>query len=88
MGQNYSLTSISAGAGGLDHAELADLKYEKSLGNARFMKCSRARREDGIVVAKVAMKAVQNDNWDVYDAALNGLFDIKDRERRDNADLK
>lgn len=56
MGQGYSLTTLSAGAAGIDVPELADLTYEKSLGNARFMKCVRARHKDGLVVAKVVMK--------------------------------
>jgi phosphoinositide-3-kinase regulatory subunit 4 len=71
MGQGYSLTSISAGSAALDASELSDLIYEKSLGNARFMKTIRARRDDGVVVAKLAMKPVQNQNWDQYVKSLN-----------------
>lgn len=56
MGQGYSLTTLSAGAAGIDVPELADLSYEKSLGTARFMKTIRARNKDGLVVAKVVMK--------------------------------
>jgi phosphoinositide-3-kinase, regulatory subunit 4 len=56
MGQGYSLTTLSAGSAGIDVPELSDLTYEKSLGNARFMKCIRARHKDGLVVAKVVMK--------------------------------
>jgi phosphoinositide-3-kinase regulatory subunit 4 len=71
MGQSYSLTSISARAAALHASELSDLTYERSLGNARFMKTIRARRDDGIVVAKLAMKPVQNQDWDRYVKALN-----------------
>lgn len=72
MGQGYSLTSVSTGAGALDASELADLAYERSLGNAKFMKCIRARRDNGVVVAKLAGKAVQNENWDRYARGLTG----------------
>ncbi|KAF2755391.1 hypothetical protein EJ05DRAFT_455331 [Pseudovirgaria hyperparasitica] len=57
MGQGYSVTTLSAGSAGIDAQELADLTYERSLGNARFMKTIRARHRDGLVVAKVVMKA-------------------------------
>ena len=80
MGQGYSLTSISAGAAALDSSELSDLTYERSLGNARFMKTIRARRDDGLVVAKLAMKPVQNESWDNFVKALSQerriLYDI------------
>lgn len=56
MGQGYSLTTLSAGAAGIDVPELSDFTVEKSLGHARFMKCIRARHKDGLVVAKVVMK--------------------------------
>lgn len=66
MGQGYSLTTLSAGAAGIDVPELADLIYEKSLGNARFMKCIRARSKDGLVVAKVVMKPYSTMKLDQY----------------------
>lgn len=69
MGQGYSLTTLSAGAAGIDVPELADLTYEKSLGNARFMKTIRARHKDGLVVAKVVMKPF-NMQLDEYVASL------------------
>ena len=56
MGQGYSLTSLSAGAAGLDVPEMSDLTYERALGNARFMKTVRARQKAGLVVAKILMK--------------------------------
>lgn len=56
MGQGYSLTSLSAGSATIDVPELADLTYEKSLGEARLEKSVRARHRHGLVVAKVAMK--------------------------------
>ncbi|KAF2238845.1 phosphoinositide 3-kinase regulatory subunit 4 [Viridothelium virens] len=56
MGQGYSLTSLSAGAAGLDVPEMSDLTYERALGNARFMKTVRARQKMGLVVVKIVMK--------------------------------
>jgi len=56
MGQGYSLTTLSAGSAGIDVPELANLSYEKSLGDARFMKTVRARHPEGFVVAKIVMK--------------------------------
>lgn len=56
MGQGYSLTTLSAGSAGIDVPELSDLAYEKSLGDARFMKAIRARHHEGLVLAKVVMK--------------------------------
>ncbi|KAK8163309.1 phosphoinositide 3-kinase regulatory subunit 4 [Phyllosticta citribraziliensis] len=70
MGQGYSLTTLSAGAAGIDVPELADLTYEKSLGNARFMKTIRARHKDGLVVAKVVMKPYASMKLDQYVKAL------------------
>ncbi|KAF2083646.1 phosphoinositide 3-kinase regulatory subunit 4 [Saccharata proteae CBS 121410] len=70
MGQGYSLTTLSAGAAGIDVPELADLTYEKSLGNARFMKAIRARHKDGLVIAKVVVKPYASMKLDEYKAAL------------------
>ena len=50
------MTTLSAGSAGIDVPELADVSYEKSLGDARFMKAIRARHRDGLVVTKVVMK--------------------------------
>jgi phosphoinositide-3-kinase regulatory subunit 4 len=74
MGQGYSLTTLSAGSATIDVPELADLSYETSLGNARFMKCIRARHKNGLVIAKVVMKPGQNKNWDEYVRILNGML--------------
>lgn len=70
MGQGYSLTTLSAGSATIEVAEMSDLSYERSLGNARFMKCIRARHKDGLVVAKVVMKPFPNTNWDHFIKAL------------------
>ncbi|KAI9053077.1 hypothetical protein LZ554_003346 [Drepanopeziza brunnea f. sp. 'monogermtubi'] len=56
MGQGFSLTTLNAGSAGIDVAELSDLTYEKSMGNARFMKSIRARHQDGVVLVKAVVK--------------------------------
>jgi phosphoinositide-3-kinase regulatory subunit 4 len=56
MGQGFSLTSLAAGSAGIDTPELADLVYERSIGNALFMKSIRARHHDGVVLVKVMVK--------------------------------
>jgi phosphoinositide-3-kinase regulatory subunit 4 len=56
MGQGFSLTALAAGSAGIDVQELNDLVYEKSMGNARFMKSIRARHRDGVVLVKVMVK--------------------------------
>ncbi len=66
MGQGYSLTTLSAGSAGIDVPELVDLFYEKSLGDARFMKAIRARHRDGLVVAKVVMKPYASMKFSRY----------------------
>lgn len=66
MGQGYSITTLSAGAANIDVPELNDLNYEKSLGNARFMKTVRARSKNGLVVAKVVMKPYPSLKLDEY----------------------
>jgi phosphoinositide-3-kinase regulatory subunit 4 len=72
MGQGYSLTTLSAGSAGIDVPELSDLIYEKSLGNARFMKCIRARHKDGLVIAKVVMKPYASMELHKYVKTLIG----------------
>lgn len=80
MGQGFSLTTLSAGSANIDVPELADLRYEKSLGAARFMKSVRARHKDGLVVARVVMKPYAQFNLDRYVRRLveerNVLADI------------
>lgn len=66
MGQAYSLTTLSAGSAGIDVPELSDLTYEKSLGDARFMKSIRAKHRDGLVVAKVVMKPYASMKFNKY----------------------
>ena len=66
MGQGYSLTTLSAGAAGIDVPELSDLVYEKSLGSARFMKSIRARQRHGLVFVKVIMKPYPSMKLDPY----------------------
>ncbi|RDW69591.1 ARM repeat-containing protein [Coleophoma cylindrospora] len=56
MGQGFSLNTLSAGSAGIDIPELSDLVYEKTMGNARFMKSIRARHQDGVVLVKVVVK--------------------------------
>ena len=56
MGQSVSITALSAGSAGINVRELEDLHYEKTLSAARFMKCIRARQQNGLVVVKVAMR--------------------------------
>lgn len=73
MGQGYSLTTLSAGSAGIDVPEMADLTYEKSLGNARFMKCIRARHRDGLVIAKVVMKPYSTLRLDKYIRGILGM---------------
>ena len=51
---------------------MSDLTYEKSLGNARFMKCIRARHKDGLVIAKVVMKPYSTLELDRYIKVLIG----------------
>ncbi|CAG8954626.1 hypothetical protein HYFRA_00004546 [Hymenoscyphus fraxineus] len=59
MGQGFSLTALAAGSAGIDVQDLNDLVYEKSMGNARFMKSIRARHRDGVVLVKVMVKPYQ-----------------------------
>ncbi|CAI4216904.1 unnamed protein product [Parascedosporium putredinis] len=56
MGQGFSLATPSAGSASIDVPELGDLVYEKSIGNARFMKSVRARHHDGVVLVKILVK--------------------------------
>lgn len=56
MGQGFSLATPSAGSAGIDIAQLQDIQYEKSIGNARFMKSIRGRHDHGVVLVKVLVK--------------------------------
>jgi phosphoinositide-3-kinase regulatory subunit 4 len=66
MGQGFSLATPSAGAAGIDIAQLQDVQYERSIGNARFMKSIRGRHEHGVVLVKVLAKPYAGINLDVY----------------------
>lgn len=56
MGQGFSLATPSAGSAGIDIAQLQDIQYERSIGNARFMKSIHGRHENGVVLVKVLVK--------------------------------
>jgi phosphoinositide-3-kinase regulatory subunit 4 len=56
MGQGFSLAAPRAGSASIDVPELSDLVYERSVGTGGFMKSIRARRHDGVVLAKVLIK--------------------------------
>jgi len=79
MGQGYSITTLSAGSAGIDVPELADLSYEKALGDARFMKAIRAKHRDGLVVAKVVMKPYSSLRFATYIEAI-----MKERQQLAN----
>jgi len=66
MGQGFSATTLSAGSATIEVPELDDLRPEKSLGTARFMKSLRARHKDGLVVARVVMKPFADFKLQVY----------------------
>ncbi|KAL8659199.1 MAG: hypothetical protein Q9226_000537 [Calogaya cf. arnoldii] len=80
MGQGFSLTTLSSGPAGIDVPELADLTYEKALGQARLMKSIRARHQHGLVVVKLAMKPYPQLDLGKYVRAIrrqrNALFDV------------
>jgi phosphoinositide-3-kinase regulatory subunit 4 len=66
MGQGFSLATPSAGAAGIDTSQLQDVQYERSIGNARFMKSIRGRHEHGVVLVKVLVKPYAGINLDQY----------------------
>jgi phosphoinositide-3-kinase, regulatory subunit 4 len=66
MGQGFSLATPSAGSASIDVPELSDLVYERSIGNARFMKFIRARHHDGMVGVKVLVKPYTPMSLDRY----------------------
>ncbi|KAI9728150.1 MAG: Serine/threonine-protein kinase [Chrysothrix sp. TS-e1954] len=70
MGQGYSSGTVSAGSAGIDVPELTDLSFEKSLGDARFMKAIRARHRDGLAVAKVVVKPYAGADLSLYIKAI------------------
>lgn len=74
MGQGFSLATPSAGSAGIDIAQLQDIQYERSIGNARFMKSIRARHENGVVLVKVLVKPFQEVKLDKYRKQIIGMF--------------
>lgn len=70
MGQGFSLATPSAGSAGIDVAQLQDVQYERSIGNARFMKSIRGRHEHGVVLVKVLVKPYAEVNLDQYKKKL------------------
>lgn len=74
MGQGFSLATPSAGAAGIDIAQLLDIQYEKSIGNARFMKSIRGRHENGVVLVKVLVKPYPEVKLESYKKKIIGEF--------------
>lgn len=72
MGQGFSLATPSAGAAGIDIAQLQDVQYERSIGNARFMKSIRGRHENGVVLVKVLVKPFGHVNIERHRKQLIG----------------
>ncbi|KAM3537620.1 hypothetical protein ARSEF1564_009459 [Beauveria bassiana] len=66
MGQGFSLATPSAGSAGIDVPQLQDLQYERSIGDARFMKSIRARDENTVVLVKVLVKPFADVKLDQY----------------------
>ncbi|KAH7327960.1 hypothetical protein B0I35DRAFT_366464 [Stachybotrys elegans] len=66
MGQGFSLATPSAGSAGIDIAQLRDVQYEKSIGNARFMKSIRGRHDNGVVLVKVLVKPYSDVKLEQY----------------------
>jgi len=87
MGQGFSATTLSAGSASIDAPELSDLTYEKSLGNARFMKCIRARQEKGLVIAKVVVKPYADFKLDKYVKTLLGTKVSRSKSKQQNANI-
>lgn len=70
MGQGYSLTTLSAGAAGIDMGDLPDLGFEATIGDARFMKTVRGRHRQGLVVAKIVPKPYAGTDFSKYLTAV------------------
>ncbi|TQV96546.1 VPS15 protein kinase [Cordyceps javanica] len=66
MGQGFSLATPSAGSAGIDIPQLQDIQYERSIGDARFMKSIRARDENTVVLVKVLVKPFPDVKLDKY----------------------
>lgn len=72
MGQGFSLATPSIASAGIDINELSDVQYEKTIGNARFMKSIRGRQEHGVVLVKVIAKPFLGVKLDKYKKRIIG----------------
>jgi phosphoinositide-3-kinase regulatory subunit 4 len=72
MGQGFSLATPSAGSTGIDIPHLSDVQYERSIGNARFMKSIRGRTDNGVVLVKVLVKPYAEVKLDKYRRKMIG----------------
>lgn len=73
MGQGFSLATPSVGSAGIDASELSDVHYEKSIGNARFMKSIRGRHENGLVLVKILVKPYADVKLEQYKKQILGM---------------
>lgn len=90
MGQGFSLATPSAGSAGIDIPQLQDIQYERSIGNARFMKSIRARDDNAVVLVKVLVKPFPEVKLDVYKREIIGtssLLLLGDVTKKLKADL-
>lgn len=76
MGQGFSLATPSAGSAGIDIPQLSDVQYEKSIGNARFMKSIRGRTESGVVLVKVLVKPYTDVKLGKYKKEIAGKTSV------------
>lgn len=72
MGQGFSLATPTAGSAGIDIPQLGDVQYERSIGNARFMKSVRGRTDHGVVLVKVLVKPYTEVKLDKYKKKIIG----------------
>ncbi|WPH04545.1 Hypothetical protein R9X50_00743700 [Acrodontium crateriforme] len=75
MGQGYSQT-LPPGPGAIEATELSDLTFERGLGGTRFLRTIRARHRNGIVVAKLCVKANSSVSFKQYAIQL-----LKERQK-------
>jgi phosphoinositide-3-kinase, regulatory subunit 4 len=87
MGQGFSLATPSAGSTGIDIPQLRDVQYERSIGNARFMKSIRGRTENGIVMVKVLVKPYADVKLDKYKKQILGTPRAETQEREAGNDV-
>ncbi|KAL5611484.1 hypothetical protein BROUX41_000917 [Berkeleyomyces rouxiae] len=70
MGQAFSLATPTAGSAGIDVPEMVDFMYEKSMGNAQFMKSIRARHSEGVVLVKALVKPYTPMSLEKYSSEI------------------